>query len=502
MCGAREILLVGFKTENVANCSDFRNGMPSSELSEPFVLARQTLNVTGASMDVNLTPSSMTAKVTDCNFASDNGGAGAYFGSGSDGDLTDPSVFQSVHAFNAGSQHYSAMGTVDSIVNLNNGTAAITVQDGWNASTESHVRVGNEMMLYVLGGNEGTPNGCGNLWPGFSYSGMVTSVQTGDPAGNTFNMSIGDSRWLQIPAANLTASATGTGGHTFCRVVAIRVPHFNNVTITSSAHQMRVASAAYADMTVANHISLGILPMRIKGTLSIGASGGLTIQTDQGGYRGGTSGSEPRGQGHAGHANTAWTSTLNPYSSGGGYGSGGGCGGGHGGVGGCGVAGSGGNIAGDEYGCQTLDPTKSCLRGKFFLGGGGGTDSSGGGRGGGAIRLFAKNVVADGMLTLSANGGGGMGLDDGGGAGGSIMAVFETLSGGGMFNVDVEGGPGNALGGAGGGGRAHIVVKSNSFAGTGDVSRVYGSGGVVSGAGHGTCKVEGLPAAFCPAPPP
>lgn len=497
--GSREIVLVGFKTEDTASCSDFHNGMPSSSLSEPFVLARESKNVSGASLDVNLSPSSMTAKVTNCNFAQDSGGGGAYFGSGADGNIVGAGDTQMAF-LNPSGQRFSSRSAVDAITNMNDGTAQVIVQSAWNSSDEADVRVGNEMMLYVLGGNEGMPGGCGDLYPGFSISGMVTFVETGLD-GNRFRMSVGDSRWFSIPATNLTASAVGAGGHTFCRVMAVRVPHFDLIIVPSGTQTLKVSSGPSTDFSQTNHSMLGLLPIRVKGGITVDSGASLIVQTNNGGHYGGNS-TELRGQGYLGKVTTGWAATLEPNGSGGGYNASA-CGGGHGGKGGCGGADKGGFSVGDEYGCDSLDVTKSCLRGKFFFGGGGAADGGNGGAGGGAIRFYAKSIYNNGTITFSSNGGSGMGLDDGGGAGGSVYAAIDSMTGTGSLAVDVNGGNGNSNGGVGGGGRTHITVKSNTFTGTGAFSYFHPTGtGVDDYAEHGTCKVEGLPAAFCLIPPP
>lgn len=494
----RNIILVGFKTDDISNCQDFKQGMPQAALSEPFVLARQTLDLKSGTANVELTPSSMTSKLLECDFANDNGAPeGAYYGTGSDGDLNSSTIYNLQNNMNPSSQYYMSTSNVNTIADNGNGTANITVDNSWNTSTLSHVRVGNELMLYIAGGSD-SPNGCGNLFTGFSISGVVTMAQTGPTAGKTFSMQIGDDRWFSIPPANLNANASGSTIPTHCRVIAVRVPHFNSI-VTSGNSTLKVNSGAQVDMSAIDISGAGLLPIRVKSLLQVNATHTLTVNVDSGGYRGGDS-TDVRGHSPAGKW-TGYSSFANPNSSGGGYDTGRGCGGGHGGAGGCYSSSAySGSPIGDQYGCNAYDPTMSCLRGKFFLGGGGGGDSSLGGSGGGAVRLYAKNVVLNGDLVLSAKGGDGLGVEDAGGAGGSIFAVLDAITGIGNLYSYASGGNGYASGsgGVGGGGRIHVISKNAStFSGAKSASVAQGATGDSVGASAGTCIASGVTISGC-----
>ncbi|MGE3759555.1 MAG: hypothetical protein AB7H97_17450 [Pseudobdellovibrionaceae bacterium] len=494
----RNIVLVGFKTDDISNCKDFHQGMPQAALSEPFVLARRNMPLNSGVANIELTPTSMTSKITNCNFANDNGAPeGSYFGSGSDGDLITSSIINLKNNMNSLSQFYMSTSNVNTITDNGNGTADITVDSSWNSSTLSHVRVGNEVMLYVIGGSD-SPNGCDSLWPGFSISGIVTMAQTGG-TGNTFRMQIGDDRWLKIPPANLNISASGNPPPTHCRIVATRVPHFNSIVVSSGNLTLKTSSVGIADMSAIDNSSVGLLPVRVKSLLQVDSGYSLSVNVDAGGYKGGDS-SNVRGHSPWGQ----WTGYVSPASSnwsGGGYEAGKGCGGGHGGAGGCSSTSTySGSVIGDQYGCNTYDATMSCLRGKFFLGGGGAGDGSLGGAGGGAIRLYAKNSVINGDLILSAKGGNASAMDDAGGAGGSIFAILEAISGTGNLYTYASGGNGFGVssGGVGGGGRIHVVSKSAStFTGSKTASVSFGATGESVGASSGTCIASGVTISGC-----
>jgi hypothetical protein len=495
----REIVLVGFKTEDVSLCKDFHGGLPQSALSEPFVVARQTKSLSSGTVSVDLSPSSMTAKISDCQFASDNGGGGAYYGNGSDGDLTvSGTMYMSTMTSPAG-PYYTSSSAVTAITDLGNGTAEITVASPWNMSSYNNFKMGDEMMLYVVGGSEGTPNGCGEVFPGFSMSGIVTFAQTGSTTGKTFRMTMTDSRWLHISPTNLTATASGSTPQTFCRVVARRVPHFNNIDLTAGDLSVYISSSGSTDMTDSMMYNFGVLPVRVKNQILIPSATTLIWDVSGRGYLGGNP-TDSVGQSHLGKV-TGWSTISNPLGAGGGYDSNIACGGGHGGQGGCPTSSTlGGQPVGDQYGCNVLDPTMSCLRGKFFMGGGGAGDSSQGGAGGGAIRLLAKSIVNDGTMTIWATGGAGSSLDDGGGAGGSIYVAADSVSGTGGFNFNAAGGNGGASsGGVGGGGRVHVTFKSSTFSGSSSFTVGKGSSGANVGAQAGTCLAYGINLSGCTA---
>lgn len=496
--GNRQITLMGFKAETAAACGNFKAGMPMAQLSEPFVVARATVDLPAGEATVSLTPDSFTSKITNCQFASDSGGNYFFYGTGSDGDYSAGTSFVTLSsATNGLSQFFMSASRVTSISNNNNGTATITVSDNWNSSTESHVKAGDEIMLYAAGGDPGTPGGCNEIWPGFSESGLVTLAFTGAVVGKSFRMMIRDSRWLSIPAANLTASASGAWQPTsFCRVIAVRVPHFNNFTVTNTSVTLNTSGSPQPlEMTASDHVGLGLMPIRIKGILSVPSGKNLDLNVNGSGYKGGD-GTGARGHGQMGRI--TGTGVASSHGMAGGYDGGGfGCGGGHGGLGGCPTNGSNGQIEGDEWGCNIYDGTRSCLKGKFFMGGGGGANTATGGAGGGALRIFAKQLVLDGYLTLFANGQAGTSGGDAGGAGGSIFLVSDSISGAGSFSFYAIGGDGTSAG-VGGGGRVHAIFKSATFSGTATGSAAAAGSGNTANSSNGTCRIEGVTVSGCP----
>ena len=93
------------------------------------------------------------------------------------------------------------------------------------------------------------------------------------------------------------------------------------------------------------------------------------------------------------------------------------------------------------------------LREPSLSGSGGGGGNGTGGDGGGAIRITAREVVVDGIVSAD---GGNMTTKNygGGGSGGSVWIVCESFSGGGRITAD--GGCGSIYAGGGGGGRVAI----------------------------------------------
>lgn len=113
--------------------------------------------------------------------------------------------------------------------------------------------------------------------------------------------------------------------------------------------------------------------------------------------------------------------------------------------------------------------------------GGGGWGGYAGGNGGGIIRITAKEIVLDGVI--SANGEDG----NGGGSGGSILIKVLTLKGSGK--IEADGGKGN---GAGGGGR--VAVYYEDAVGF-DLSKITAYGGI-SGNGSDAKKNGGAGTIF------
>lgn len=494
----RTIYLIGFRASSATYCTDFHSGMNMSQLSQPFVVANTTVDLAPGDVSIGLTPAYSMAKVTDCRFTSSGSPAGGgYTGSGADGDLTSAGSVNLTSTLNeAGTRYLMSYSRVTQILSHGNGTAQVTVTNSsWNSAGATHVGVNDEIMLFAAGASQVTGSGCGSLHAGFSLSGKVTASTSGN-TGHVFSMQISDSRWLQIPSTNLNNSGVGVGE--FCRVEAIRVPNLKNITLATGTLTLTTGAVGGYNFSDAEQTILGILPLRISGSVNVGAGATLTVDASGRGYKGGVS-TASRGQSDLGKPSGSGSSLLN-VSGGGGTASGSvSCGGGHGGTGGCASAGGIGGLMGDVYGCGSNSPdaTMSCLMGKFFYGGGGGGMMSGG-TGGGAIRWYAQDAQIAGTLNLFSNGADGASSGDGGGAGGSIFASFGNLAGSGMFNFNANGGSGQFTGGTGGGGRIHLEVHGQSSIVSRNVSTARGTSGDTNGSvANGTCKAVGMSVPGC-----
>lgn len=493
----RTIYLVGFHASSTSYCADFHSSMAKSQLSEPFVVAHTSVDLAPGDATVTLTPAMSMAKVSDCKFTSSSGaGGGGYNGSGADGDISTTGLVNLTSTMNqSGSRYLMSTSKVNQITNNSDGTAQITVvATGWNSASYTHIGVNDEVMLYITGGSPGTPGGCNQVFPGFAISGRVTSAGTGGN-GNSFSMQIGDNRWLQIPAANLTAS--GTSPTTFCRVAAIRVPNLHSIIVPSSTLTISSGTITPLDFSNSDDMNLGAIPIRVNTNIFVAAGASLTLDASGRGYKGGGS-VAVTGQSSMGKMSGSG-STMPNFGSGGGSSATGKCGGGHGGSGGCANPGGIGMVEGDVFGCGSANPDAmmACLSGKFFFGGGGGGGVSGG-TGGGAIRLFVQDAVIDGSFSILAQGSNGTSSGDAGGAGGSIFANFRSLTGAGNFIFSAYGGNGVSGGGVGGGGRVHLAVNGPSSIIGRTVNIGAGTTGDATGSNPlGTCKAVGMTVPGC-----
>lgn len=261
------------------------------------------------------------------------------------------------------------------------------------------------------------------------------------------------------------------------KAYATRVPHFQNVTITSTGSWTAPAW---------NGSEGGSIVFRANDTVFIETGG--SINANATGYRGG-----PRTYGAASHGlqGEGLTGTGSPtrFPNNGGGGGGPGTGDGGAGAGGGSHASPGGDASDPFYGdpglgSQTIfgEPTLQALF-TGGAGGAGGTDDSGGGGGfggkggnGGGIVYIGANTLA-GNGTISSNGQHGEdhdGVPDsehgggGGGAGGSIKIIAGIANVDGVSISAIGGAGGKAkdgYGGAGGVGRIRIEY-CNSFTGS------------------------------------
>jgi RHS repeat-associated protein/uncharacterized repeat protein (TIGR01451 family) len=217
-------------------------------------------------------------------------------------------------------------------------------------------------------------------------------------------------------------SNIGTGT-TNQRVMLMRVPNYNNVTINGT-----LTSSAW------NGTRFGLTVFRVMGSLT----GSGILKVDGGGYRGGAGGYYHSGLGQHTHGGQYGESYSGPSvassSANGGGGSGGFAGppfsGGGGGFGAAGTGGSGPN--GAAYG-------DSQLSGLWLGSGGGGTEhyaspgsGGSGGSGGGIVAVYASSINFSGTISAKANNGtcasNHVAMRGGGGSGGSIRLEAGTMT--------------------------------------------------------------------------
>ncbi len=481
---ARTFRVIGFQASSTSSCVDFHgnSGPDKSSLSHPHILGEVTQDISSGDVAVALNAKldATTKKISDCSFGGNgSGGGGGWFGTGRDGDLVVP-VSTTVNLDTTASVSAATNGTklssISKVTSLSAPSATsldVTIVDNWS----SRVVVDDEVMLYIVGESG---NACGGqVWPGFSTSGRVVQINST----TDFVIDGIDARFATIPAASLNASAvqTSAGANTrvFCRLVAVRVPHFNNVILAGNSHISISSPLGSYNGTTHNG---GLLAMRVNGVLSVnGSLNSLTVAAK--GYAGGSY--YKPGEGAAGQVNA--TSSASDWNAGGSS-----SGGGHGGAGG----GNGGGIAiGDQYGCGPAvpDALMRCLMGKFFLGAGGGAATGGGGGvGGGIIRLLARAIdTSGGTLLVEASAGAGSYTGAAGGAGGSVFVQvqgFAPGSQGSSFSMVAKGGDGLSAGG-GGGGRAHLQILDTSSAFVPAGNAVTGGAGTQVGS-DGTCVYQ------------
>ncbi len=490
--GERRIILVGFNVPDSSNCRDFFNqSLPNGQLSYPHILASTTTNLPPGNASVTINAAYSTQKIEDCKFGSSDGGSGGYFGSGSDGDLNVSTTYVDLSTTlgSTSGRYLTSINRVNAITNVSTAAypnrAQIVTNGSWSSS---NIAVGDEIMLYVAGGD--ASSGCGsNIFPGFSVGGVIRTIVDS----TTFTMDMFDSRYYTIPAAHLTNSGSGASP-TFCRMLAVRVPHIRDLSFTGGSTRTLKAcnSSCGLDYTSGTNAALGLLVMRVSGTLYVASGTTADIYVKGQGYLGGD------GTHSGGAGTTGWlTGSNGANGNGGGYAGVEGSGGGHGGTG---ALTNGGAIVGDTYGCAggTYDASMKCLIGKIFMGGGGGRDTTGGGAGGGIVRLYTNQVSNLGIFKITASGADASALDDAGGAGGAIFFQAAAFTGAGSLNFSSNGGAGNSFGGVGGGGRIHVIVQSASNTGSTATSVTVGTPGTATGASAGSCYAQGITLSSCP----
>lgn len=491
----RTFTLVGFDLADGATCEQLPE-LTQTKYSAPIVIGRTVADIAPGDNAIKIDAAISATTLASCNFQSASGpSSGFYLGSGLDGDLNVSSNVDLSTTMNQDATRY--LTTTARIQNrtatANAGEYVVDLQGSPNAT---NFGVGDEVMIYVAA--EGTPGDCGTLFPGFKLDARVTQAANYISGYSTLGVKIPDSRFATVSNANLAAA--GVSGTNFCRVVATRVPHLRNVTLTGSG---LLAVPGFGPLNAGPNQG-GVLAMRVLGNMLV--QGSNFIDASGKGFQqlGASSG---RGESVGG----ASASTAIALANGGGgadstYSAGGG---GHGGSGLPGLSSifvanvaSAGGVVGDQYGCgpTSLDPLMRCLFGKVFFGGAGGHAQTGTGlfgHGGGIIQIFANNVVvaSGATLAIKTNGVNGDALNAGG-AGGSLLLRALNLKVDGTLYLKARGGDGGDATtnryGAGGGGRIHIDVLNdcqNASAANVDVN------GGVAGPGNGTPR-PGLAGTF------
>ena len=331
------------------------------------------------------------------------------------------------------------------------------------------------MVTSSTGATAANCSSSGELFPGKFGFGILTGVNLG---AKTLTLS---APIVPTPANIVNSNLAGTSP--FCKMQVVRVPNFNNLTL-SAGGPIGISPPSYSDTST---FSGGVLVMRVKGILNSSCSGSTCMIGAAGiGYSTATSGNQGSSTAGPGSASTA------PNSGGGGGASSGGGGGG-------GNAGAGANGA-SAGGSGASGPTCAGA-GCFFMGGGGAAGATGG-AGGGIIMVFANTIsVPVGNLVFEASGGNGGGASNGGGGGAGGTLLVQTTSVQNLFTANANGGAGagSPTGGGGGGGGS---VQYNACTGAPPSINTSGGGGGsgaatgASGFNNGTATNAGQ--SFCP----
>lgn len=387
------------------------------------------------------------------------GGGGAEFGTAGDGDQT----YVASTASNTALTNGRIFSRAKNITNISADGLTITTA----AFGAADYAVGDEVMFYVNG--EKNTTDCSTVanefFPGQHGFGRVSAVNIGS------GLITLDQPIVPTPGAIVTANLTAAANTAnFCSIQIVRVPNFNNLTLNSASAILLTPQA----FSYTNGFG-GVLPIRVRGDLTVTGGGAHAIHANALGFPGG-SGVGIQGMSSVAQGGSA--GTANAQGGGGTAAAGGGGGGGVGGAGGTGGTGSASDGAGGAgLACSGM----SC----FVLGAGGGASSGAGGIGGGFIMLMAKNIVSSGGSTLgvSANGQAGANSTDGGGGGAGGIVFMRTKTNASFLNLSASGG-GGGTGTDGGGGGSGGMIQFNYCSGSGAAIQVIAGTGA-SGGGNG-----------------
>lgn len=333
-----------------------------------------------------------------------------------------------------------------------------------SVSSNAGFTSGEEVMLTISGA--GSSVQCGSYDAGYTGFARVVGLDSG-------KIRINKGSFVDNVSTSYLSGAPTSGN--FCTLQAVRVPHFNNLTIDASG---QLSADNYYHTTGG-----GIIAFRVNGVFTHNGLISSSAKGYEGGvYSGSYSGASPRHD-----------ILLGSYA---------------GSMGGVGNASGGGGGAGAEYGASGATTTGAGGQNTFttnyintlFGGGGGAGASTNGTRGGGSVFITARKLItSSGMITSfgDATAAG----SSGAGGGGSITLAVKEATGSGLILQATGGNATGSIGGVGGGGsvRAYFC-NNNGIAEAGEMlltgSNIFtsvGNGSYPTGAVAGTTFANAFP---------
>ncbi|MEI7972890.1 MAG: hypothetical protein WCH11_00830 [Bdellovibrio sp.] len=513
----RVFYLFGMKS-NQGSCKSFTPNGPDQQLiSYPRLLQKVSANLQGNTqivpMSVPLDLSNLT-EIDKCEVRSIGGGSVGptlenltqYFGDKRDGDLNFSAsdtgtlingnsiilTFGAHSPFSGspitGSKKFAAARKITDIGALGK---SLTLDSNF---VQNEFETGDEVLVHVTASHgtgvsgTGPDGGCGaqDLYAGAFRFRRIVSVGT--------NTMILDQSVSSTPASinrdllNVTTSPRGgNSGTNFCSMQVVRVPSFQNVSITGGNTVTVSLGSAFSVG------SGGILALRIRNLNLQAASAGLTIDASFSGFSKGP-GNSNSGVGFGGIITN--TSTWGITNAGGVVvtsRAAGGAGFGHGAD--ADAARPSGGRAPDS--CSQGSKCELFRHQRAIPGGGGGSDLSNyGGNGGGVLLLFVEQITGNGTLELKANGQTAATAGGGGGGGGRILLISRSMNlPTAKFRMEAKGGGSQPNNGVGGGGEIEVRIcqsQSNPI----DAANLLvplGTGGSVLNAEIGRREVVNVP---------
>lgn len=363
-------------------------------------------------------------------------------GGGFDGSVSNTVTQNGAGGAGGGALKFNVSGTMS--------VAGTVSANGENATTGTN---GNNRYGAGAGGsiwiNAATVSGAGSITAnGGTTSGTdAASSHTGGDGGGG-RISFGSSTYsfsgsVQVNggAVATTYASTGTAGH--AGTVSFPSAALANFTVSNALTLGNDISYTFGNLTIASGGTLTFDSNLLTGTGATIAATNITIDN------GGTLSVNGKGY-HSGDANAPGLGTggSSARGSGGGYG-------GRGGDTNSLYAGFGGG----KYGSATAPVSL----------GSGGTKVSADGAGGGALKInLSGTMTVNGTFSADGNAAGSNASERGAGSGGSLWVNGGSLAGSGTIRAN--GGAGGSAGGAGGGGRIALGVTSNTFSGVYQVS--------------------------------